>query len=150
MNMPHRLGLTYVDEAGERRTPNMVHRAILGSVERFMGVMLEHYAGKLPLWLSPLQAVVATITNESDAYAETVRDALADAGLRVEADLRNEKINLKVREHSLRKVPVIIAVGAREAEAGTVAVRRLGGSAQEILALDEAVHKLGQEARAPA
>jgi threonyl-tRNA synthetase len=149
MNMPHRLELTYVDEAGERRTPNMVHRAILGSVERFMGVMLEHFAGKLPLWLAPLQAVVTTITNESDAYAITVRDALEQAGLRVQADLRNEKINLKVREHSLQKVPVILAVGGREADQGTVAIRRLGSNAQEILALDQAVHKLAEEARWP-
>jgi threonyl-tRNA synthetase len=149
MNMPHRLELTYVDEAGERRTPNMVHRAILGSVERFMGVMLEHFAGKLPLWLAPLQAVVATITNESDAYAVKVRDALQEAGLRVEADLRNEKINLKVREHSLQKVPVILAVGGREADQGTVAIRRLGSNAQEILALDQAVLTLATEARWP-
>ena len=150
MNMPHRLGLTYVDEAGERRTPNMVHRAILGSVERFMGVMLEHFAGKLPLWLAPLQVMVVTITNETDDYAGRVRDALADAGLRVDTDLRNEKINLKVREHSLQKIPIILAVGAREAERGSVAIRRLGSNAQETLALDEAVHKLAQEARPPA
>ncbi|MCA8907345.1 MAG: threonine--tRNA ligase [Rhodospirillaceae bacterium] len=149
MNMPHRLGLAYVDEAGERRTPNMVHRAILGSVERFMGVMLEHYSGRLPLWLAPVQAVVATITNEADPYAEEVAALLRAKGLRVEADLRNEKINYKVREHSVARIPLLVVVGKREAEERTVALRRLGGSAQEILALDAAILTLVEEAAEP-
>ncbi len=149
LNMPHRLGLAYVDEAGERRTPNMVHRAILGSVERFMGVMLEHYAGRLPLWLAPVQAVVATITSEADEYARAVVEACRARGLRVEADLRNEKINYKVREHSLQKVPVLLVVGRREAEQETVAVRRLGGKDQELLALDAALSTLAGESQWP-
>ena len=149
MNMPGRLDLAYVDESGQRRAPNMVHRAILGSVERFMGVMLEHYAGKLPLWLAPVQSVVATITSEADGYAAEVAAALRQAGLRVETDLRNEKINLKVREHSLAKVPVMLVVGKREAEERTVAVRRLGGAAQETLALDSAVSKLLEQSAPP-
>jgi threonyl-tRNA synthetase len=128
----------------------MLHRAILGSFERFLGVLIEHYAGRFPLWLAPVQAVVATITQDADAYAGRVLAAAQSAGLRVEADLRNEKINYKVREHSLAKVPVLLVVGKREAEAGNVALRRLGGEAQEVLALDDAIHRLKSEARAPA
>ncbi len=149
MNMPRRLDLTYIDDQGEKRTPHMVHRAILGSVERFMGVMIEHYAGKLPLWLAPVQAVVATITSEADDYAQTVAERCKAAGLRVETDLRNEKINLKVREHSLVKVPALLVVGKREAAENRVALRRLGGEQQEVLALDDAISKLGLEALSP-
>ena len=127
----------------------MLHRAILGSFERFLGILIEHYEGKFPLWLAPSQAVVATITSDADDYARKVSEALLAAGLRAEADLRNEKINYKVREHSVKKVPAILVVGQREADEGTVAVRRLGGKAQEILALDNAISMLKAEAAMP-
>lgn len=127
----------------------MLHRAILGSFERFIGVLIEHYAGRMPLWLSPVQVVVATITSDGDEYAQEVVAACRAAGMRVESDLRNEKINYKVREHSLAKVPVMLVVGQREAEARTVAIRRLGGKTQEILALDAALNTLKEEAAMP-
>jgi threonyl-tRNA synthetase len=147
--LPERLDASYVGEDGAKHRPVMLHRAILGSLERFIGVLIEHYAGRFPLWLAPLQVVVATITSEADSYALRVMDALDAAGLRAEADLRNEKINYKVREHSLAKVPVLLVVGRREAEDGTVAVRRLGVKDQEVLALDEAVNRLKREAAVP-
>ena len=128
----------------------MLHRTIIGSLERFIGVLIEHYADHLPLWLAPVQVVVATITGDADAYAGEVRTALEAAGLRSRLDLRNEKIGYKVREHSLAKVPVIFVVGKREASKRTVAVRRLGGESQEILALAEAVTRLTEEAAVPA
>ena len=127
----------------------MLHRAILGSFERFLGILIEHYAGKFPLWLAPLQVVVATITNDADDYAAEVMAELEAAGLRAELDVRNEKINYKIREHSHAKVPVIMVIGAKEAAEGTVAVRRLGGKDQEILALKEAAARLRDEAAAP-
>jgi threonyl-tRNA synthetase len=148
--LPERLDASYIGEDGQKHRPVMLHRAILGTFERFLGVLIEHYAGRFPLWLAPVQAVVATITQDADAYAGRVLAAAQSAGLRVEADLRNEKINYKVREHSLAKVPVLLVVGKREAEAGNVALRRLGGEAQEVLALDDAIHRLKSEARAPA
>jgi threonyl-tRNA synthetase len=147
--LPERLDASYVDEASQRRRPVMLHRAILGSFERWIGVLIEHYAGRLPLWLAPMQAVVCTITSEGDAYAAEVQAALAQAGMRVELDLRNEKINYKVREHSLAKVPLILAIGRREAAERTVAVRRLGAERQETLALAEAAARLSAEAAAP-
>jgi threonyl-tRNA synthetase len=147
--LPERLDASYVGEDGAKHRPVMLHRAILGSLERFIGVLIEHYAGRFPLWLAPLQIVVATITNDADPYALRVLDALDAAGLRAEADLRNEKINYKVREHSLAKVPVLLVVGKREAEEGTVAVRRLGVKEQEVLALEEAVNRLKREAEVP-
>jgi threonyl-tRNA synthetase len=147
--LPERLDANYVGEDGAKHRPVMLHRAILGSFERFLAILIEHHAGRFPLWLAPVQAVVATITSEADAYAGEVRAALAGAGLRVEADLRNEKINYKVREHSLAKVPVIAVVGRREAEEGKVALRRLGGREQEVLALADAVTRLRDEAAAP-
>jgi len=147
--LPERLDASYVGEDGEKHRPVMLHRAILGSFERFLGVLIEHYAGRMPLWLAPVQAVVATITNDADSYANDVRSAFAAAGLRAEVDTRNEKINYKIREHSLEKIPAIIVVGQREAEDRTVAVRRLGGKAQEILALDDAIHRLVAEAAMP-
>ena len=128
----------------------MLHRAILGSMERFIGVLIEHFAGKFPFWLAPLQVMVATITSDADQYAEKVLGDLRKAGIKAEADLRNEKINYKVREHSLAKVPVILVLGKREAEEETVALRRLGGKDQEVLALEEAVNRLKEEAVAPA
>ena len=148
--LPERLDANYVGEDGEKHRPVMLHRAILGSFERFLGVLIEHYAGRMPLWLAPQQAVVATITSDADDYAADVLNACRAAGLRIEADLRNEKINYKVREHSLAKVPVIMVIGKREAEERTVALRRLGGKNQEILALDDAIHTLLQEAASPA
>lgn len=147
--LPERLDATYVGADGEKHRPVMLHRAILGSFERFLGILIENFAGKFPLWMAPTQAVVATITNESDAYAEEVLKTLKAAGIRAEIDLRNEKINYKVREHSHAKVPVMFVVGAREAEQRTVAVRRLGGKEQEFLALDEAVGRLREETAAP-
>ncbi|MBI2584692.1 MAG: threonine--tRNA ligase [Rhodospirillales bacterium] len=147
--LPERLDASYIGEDGAKHRPVMLHRAILGSFERFLGILIEHYAGKFPLWLAPVQAVVATITSDADDYAKKVLAALGDAGLRAELDVRNEKINYKVREHSLAKVPVMLVVGAKEAADGTVAVRRLGGKAQEILALKEAVARLMEEAAGP-
>lgn len=147
--LPERLDAVYVGEDGQRHRPVMLHRAILGSFERFIGVLIEHHAGRFPLWLAPVQVVVAPITNDADAYAREVHAALTAAGLRVELDLRNEKINYKVREHSLAKVPVIAVVGAKEAAAGTVALRRLGGAQQEILALEQAVATLKAQSAAP-
>ncbi|MCZ6511956.1 MAG: threonine--tRNA ligase [Alphaproteobacteria bacterium] len=148
--LPERLDASYVGEDGGKHRPVMLHRAILGSFERFIGILIENYAGRFPLWLAPVQAVVATITNDADAYAETVAAACRKAGLRVETDLRNEKINYKVREHSLAHVPAMLVVGRREADDGTVAVRRLGAKNQEILALEDAVGQLSVEAASPA
>ncbi len=147
--LPERLDATYVGQDGAKHRPVMLHRAILGSFERFIGILIEDSAGRLPLWLAPRQAVVATIVSEADDYAADVVARLRAAGLRVEADTRNEKINYKVREHSLGKVPAILAVGAREVEEGTVAVRRLGEKHQRTLPLDEAVAELAREATPP-
>ncbi len=147
--LPERLDANYVGVDGEKHRPVMLHRAILGSFERFIGILIEHYAGKFPLWLAPQQVVVATITEAADDYALKVKTALDEAGLRADLDIRNEKINYKVREHSHAKVPVMLVVGGREAEEGTVAMRRMGGKDQEILALDEAVARLVEEAAGP-
>jgi threonyl-tRNA synthetase len=147
--LPERLDASYIGEDGAKHRPVMLHRAILGSFERFLAILIEQYAGRFPLWLAPVQVTVATITSDADAYADEVRAAFAAAGLRVEADFRNEKINYKVRELSLAKVPVIAVVGRREAEERKVALRRLGGKEQEILALDEAVAKVTAEATPP-
>ncbi|TWA67217.1 threonyl-tRNA synthetase [Azospirillum brasilense] len=148
--LPERLDASYIGEDGARHRPVMLHRAILGSLERFIGMLIEHYAGKFPMWLSPVQAVVCTITNEADGYGQEVVSLLKRRGIRAELDTRNEKINLKVREHSLQKVPVLVVVGKREAEERTVALRTLGGKDQEVLALDAALNKLNEEARSPA
>ncbi|MDE1967999.1 MAG: threonine--tRNA ligase [Alphaproteobacteria bacterium] len=147
--LPERLDANYIGEDGQRHRPVMLHRAILGSLERFIAILIEQHAGRFPLWLAPVQAVVATITSDADAYAGMVLEALTRAGLRATADLRNEKINLKVREHSLAKVPLLLVVGAREAETQSVALRRLGGKDQEILALGEAIARLKGEAAVP-
>ncbi len=147
--LPERLDASYVGQDGERHRPVMLHRAILGTFERFIGILIEHHAGRFPLWLAPTQVVVATIVSDADDYAETVAATLRKAGIRVETDLRNEKINYKVREHSLAKVPNLLVVGKREAEEGKVALRTLGSQAQTILTLDEAVERLAVEARAP-
>ena len=147
--LPERLDASYVGEDGARHRPIMLHRAILGTFERFIGILIEHHAGRFPLWLSPVQAVVATIVSDADDYARDVAKALAAAGLRVETDLRNEKINYKVREHSLAKVPALLVVGKREAEEGKVVIRRLGSEGQTIVALEEAVRMLRAEATPP-
>jgi threonyl-tRNA synthetase len=147
--LPERLDASYVGEDGNRHRPIMLHRAILGTFERFLGILIEHHAGRFPLWLAPVQAVVATIVSDADDYAQQVVEKLKAAGLRVESDLRNEKINYKVREHSLAKVPNLLVVGKREAEEGTVALRRLGSQGQQMLTLDEAVAMLTGEAIAP-
>ena len=146
-NLPERLGARYAGADGARHVPVMLHRAMLGSMERFTGILVEHYAGHLPLWLAPVQVVVATITSESDEYARRVREALHEAGVRVEADLRNEKISYKVREHSVAKVPVLIALGRREVEQGTVSLRRLGEKRPRTLALGDAVAAIAAEGR---
>jgi threonyl-tRNA synthetase len=147
--LPERLGAEYVAEDGSKQKPVMLHRAILGSFERFIGVLIENYAGAFPLWLAPVQAVVTTITSDADDYAHKVAAELRAKGLRVEIDLRNEKINYKIREHSLAKVPVIAVVGRREAEEGKVALRRLGSDRQEILTLGEAANTLALQATPP-
>ncbi len=147
--LPERLDANYIGEDGQKHRPVMLHRAILGSFERFIGILIEQYAGKFPFWMAPVQAVVAPITNDFDAYADEVTKTLRDAGLRVTTDKRAEKINYKVREHSLQKVPFILAVGGREAEQKTVALRRLGSDKQEVLPLDGAVQSLVKECSRP-
>ena len=147
--LPERLDAEYVGEDGQKHRPVMLHRAILGSLERFIGVLIEHYAGAFPLWLAPVQVVVATITSDADAFAEEAAERLRAAGLRVETDLRNEKINYKVREHSLAKVPVLAVVGRREAESGQLALRRLGSEGQQVISLEHAIGALTAEALPP-
>ena len=148
-NLPERFGAFYIDANGEKTTPVMIHRAICGSMERFLGILIENFAGHFPLWLAPEQVVVCPITSEADGYAQEVVAAAFARGLRARADLRNEKISYKVREHSLAKVPVILAVGKREAEARQVSVRRLGSPAQTTMGLEEALAALGAEATPP-
>jgi threonyl-tRNA synthetase len=148
-NLPGRFGAFYIDTDGEKQTPVMIHRAIFGSMERFTGILLENTAGHLPLWLAPVQAKVCTIVSDADNYAEEVLGLLKKAGLRAEIDLRNEKINYKVREHSLAKVPNLLVVGKREAEERTVSLRRLGSEKQEVLPLDTAIERLAAEAVPP-
>ncbi len=148
-NLPERFGAFYIDADGSKKAPVMVHRAICGSMERFIGILIEHYAGNFPLWLAPIQAVVTTITSEGDEYAKVVAAAARRAGLRVEIDLRNEKINYKVREHSLAKIPALLVVGKKEAETHSVSVRRLGSDGQKVMATDEAIAALVEEATPP-
>jgi threonyl-tRNA synthetase len=147
--MPGRLGAFYIDEHSNKVTPVMLHRAMFGSLERFTGILIEHYAGHFPLWLAPVQAVICTITSDADDYARAALHAAGRAGLRVEADLRNEKITYKVREHSVAKVPVLLVVGKKEAADGTVSVRRLGSQAQTVMPLEQALAMLAEEAVAP-
>jgi threonyl-tRNA synthetase len=147
--LPERLDASYVGEDGARHRPVMLHRAIFGSYERFIGILIEHYAGRFPVWLAPVQAVVATITSEADGYAHDVTAKLRAAGIRIEADTRNEKINYKVREHSVAKVPHLLVVGMREAEEGKVAIRSLGSDGQRIMTLEEAIAMLKHEATPP-
>jgi threonyl-tRNA synthetase len=147
--LPERLGAEYVSEDGSKKRPVMLHRAILGSIERFIGILIENCAGAFPMWLAPVQVVVATITSDADGYGEQVAAKLRAAGLRVELDTRNEKINYKVREHSLAKVPVMAVVGMREAEEGKVALRRFGSQGQEIMTLEAAIAALSFEGTPP-
>lgn len=148
-NLPDRLDASYTGEDGQKHRPVMLHRAVLGSIERFIGILIENYAGKFPMWLAPVQCVVASITSDADDYARKVHAELKEKGIRAELDLRNEKINLKVREHSLQKVPALYVVGAREETDQTVAIRRLGSDGQSIVSLAEAVEALANEAKAP-
>lgn len=147
--LPERLDAVYVAEDGKKHRPVMLHRAILGSFERFIGVLIEHYAGRLPLWLAPVQGAITTVTSDADDYAKEVATAFADTGMRLSLDIRNEKINYKIREHSVTKLPLILVVGKQEAENRTIAIRRLGGKAQEIVALDDALNTLSKEAAPP-
>jgi threonyl-tRNA synthetase len=147
--LPERLDAEYVGEDSARHRPVMLHRAILGSFERFLGILIEHHAGRFPLWLAPVQGVVASIVSDAAPYAEEVAALLSGAGLQATADTRNEKINAKIREHSLAHVPVLAVVGRREAESRQVALRRLGGADQIIMSLDEAVMSLKEEATPP-
>jgi threonyl-tRNA synthetase len=149
LNLPGRLGAFYIDAHSNKVTPVMLHRAMFGSLERFTGILIEHYAGHFPLWLSPVQAVVATITSDADDYAREAMAAARRAGLRVEGDLRNEKINYKVREHSLAKIPALLVVGKKEAAERTVSIRRLGKEGQMVMPLDAALTMLADEAVAP-
>lgn len=148
-NLPGRLGSFYIGEDGDKHVPVMIHRALFGSLERFLGILIEHHAGRFPLWLAPLQCVVATITSDADGYGREVVEVLKRHGLNVDSDFRNEKINYKVREHSLAKVPALLVVGQREEEERTVAIRRLGSKAQTILPLEEAAKALAEEALPP-
>jgi len=148
-NMPERLDAEYVAEDGMRHRPVMLHRAILGSFERFLGILIEHYAGRFPLWLAPVQVVVATIVSDADEFAREAARALRCTGLEVALDLSNQKIGAKVREHSLAHVPVLAVVGRKEAESGTIVLRRLGVEAQEVLPLAACVARLAEEATAP-
>ncbi|MCW5637422.1 MAG: threonine--tRNA ligase [Rubrivivax sp.] len=147
--LPERLEAEYVGEDGQKHRPAMLHRAIFGSFERFLGILIENYAGAFPLWMAPVQVVIATITQDADDYAHEAVAALRKAGLRVELDLRNEKVGYKVREHSLQKIPVIAVVGRKEAEERTLALRRLGGEAQHVVSLADAVAALAKEAAPP-
>ena len=149
LNLPGRLGAFYISPEGEKETPVMLHQANFGSLERFTGILIEHHAGRMPLWLAPVQVVVATIVSEADAYGRKVLEALEKAGIRAETDFRNEKINYKVREHSMAKVPAILVCGLREAEEGTISVRRLGQKYQKVMPLDEAIAALTDEATPP-
>ena len=148
-NLPERFGAFYIDQESNKKQPVMVHRAICGSMERFIGILIENYAGHMPLWFAPLQVVVTTITSDADDYAREVTRKLKNAGILAESDLRNEKINYKVREHSLAKVPVILVCGKREAEEGKVNIRRLGSRDQAEMTLNEAITTLVDEATPP-
>jgi len=149
LNLPGRLGATYVAEDGQKKVPVMLHRALFGSLERFTGILIEHYAGHLPLWLSPSQIIVTTITSESDNYAFDVKNQLSKSGLRTEVDIRNEKIGYKIREHSNAKVPVILVIGKKEEEEKTVSVRRLGSQETTVVKLDELINNLIKESLSP-
>ena len=145
LNLPSRLGASYIGSDGTKKIPVMLHRALFGSLERFIGILIEHYAGKLPLWLSPLQAVVLPIASEFDNYAKKIFEEFVKAGINIEMDLKNQKINYKIREHSLAKVPLLLICGEKEAKKKSVTIRRLGSEKQETLSLDKAVRKITKE-----
>jgi threonyl-tRNA synthetase len=147
LNLPSRLGATYIAEDGQKHTPVLLHRAMFGSLERFIGILIEHHAGNLPLWLAPTQAKVLTITSDADDYALDLVGRLRKAGINADADLRNEKISYKVREHSVAKVPVLLAVGQREVDEQTVALRRLGSKHQTVMSADDVIAALSDEIR---
>jgi len=147
MNLPERFDISYVNEENEKKRPVMLHRALFGSLERFIGILIEQHSGALPLWLAPTQICVATIISDADDYAIEVAERMQQLGYRVETDLRNEKISYKVREHSLQKIPAILCIGKREAEQGTVAVRRFGSKAQTILTVDQLIEELDDEVK---
>ena len=147
--MPQRLGASYIGEDGEKHTPIMLHQAVLGSFERFIGILIEHYAGKFPLWLAPVQIVVTTITSQADSYAKQVYERLIQEGFRCEIDLRNEKINYKIREHSHSKKPLIFVVGERESAEDKVSIRTLGQKDQVVVTLNEAIDKYKNEQGIP-
>ena len=149
LNLPGRLGATFIDEDGQKKTPVMLHRALFGSLERFTGILMEHYSGHLPLWLSPVQVMIATITSDSDEYGYEVLKELKSLGIRTEIDIRNEKIGYKIREHSTKKVPIIIAIGKKEAEKKSVSVRRLGSQETKTMRLEEIKNILKQESKIP-
>jgi threonyl-tRNA synthetase len=149
LNLPGRLGATFIDEGGQKKTPVMLHRALFGSLERFTGILIEHYSGHLPLWLSPVQVMIVTITSDSDDYGYEVLKELKSLGIRTEIDIRNEKIGYKIREHSNSKVPIIIAIGKKESEERSVSVRRLGSQETKTMKLDEIKNILQQESKIP-
>jgi threonyl-tRNA synthetase len=149
LNLPGRLGAIFIDEDGKKKTPVMLHRALFGSLERFTGILIEHYSGHLPLWLSPVQVIVATITSDSDDYGHEVVKELKSLGIRTEIDIRNEKIGYKIREHSNAKISIIIVVGKKEAKEKSVSVRRLGSKETKNIKLDEIKNTLQQESKIP-
>ena len=149
MNLPQRFDISYIGEDGEKHQPVMLHRALFGSIERFLGILIENHAGRLPLWLSPEQVVIAPVTSDFDGYAEEVAKKMSAAGLKVKTDLRNEKITYKIREHSVAKIPVIAVVGAKEKENNTVTIRRIGSEKQEVLGVNDLIEKLVEEAKMP-
>ena len=149
LNLPGRLGANYVAEDGQKKTPVMLHRALFGSLERFAGILIEHYAGNLPLWLSPKQVVVTTITSDTDNYAIEVKDQLMKAGFRTEIDIRNEKIGYKIREHSNMKIPLILAVGKKESDNKTVSVRRLGSNNTQTETIENFIEKFQNITKSP-
>ena len=145
LNLPSRLGASYVASDGSKKVPVMLHRALFGSLERFIGILIEHYAGKLPLWLAPLQAVVLPIASEFDNYAKNIFKQFVKAGINTEVDLKNQKINYKIREHSLSKVPLLLICGEKEVKNKSVTIRKLGSEKQETLSLDQAIKKISQK-----
>ena len=149
LTLPERMGAVFIDEDGQKKNPVMLHRALFGSLERFTGILIEHYAGRLPLWLAPLQIMIATITSDSDDYAKEVLQKLHIHGLSVDMDLRNEKINYKIREHSTSKIPIILVVGKKEVEQETISLRRLGSDKIETIDLKKALSLLQEEASSP-
>ena len=149
LNLPSRLGASYVSSDGSKKIPVMLHRALFGSLERFIGILIEHYAGKLPLWLAPLQAVVLPIASEFDNYAKKLFEQCMKAGINTEVDLKNQKLNYKIREHSLSKIPLLLICGEKEVKGKSVTIRKLGSEKQETLSLVQAIKKISQQSKFP-